>query len=170
MNNFGSNIVTRERLGFIAQIVETTFFLVWFCKLRITNCITLVTSLPWSVIITMSSNRSRHHPTGQRCHRKGRVCRSSRRVRQCHCRHPGATLRWRGTSVLHNPLISCFLSEKWQWKWGTRADCVHTDSLPTPGSSNDQSYSRRQAQRRRCPWSLFFCHSCTSRQNVSSDV
>lgn len=26
MNNFGSNIVTRERLNFIAQIVETRFF------------------------------------------------------------------------------------------------------------------------------------------------
>uniref|UniRef100_A0A8R1DP92 Uncharacterized protein n=1 Tax=Caenorhabditis japonica TaxID=281687 RepID=A0A8R1DP92_CAEJA len=26
MNNFGSNIVTRERLGFIAQVVETRFF------------------------------------------------------------------------------------------------------------------------------------------------
>nr|pir myoblast city protein homolog - Caenorhabditis elegans [Caenorhabditis elegans] len=32
MNNFGSNIVTRERLNFIAQIVETRFFSLSICR------------------------------------------------------------------------------------------------------------------------------------------
>ena len=32
MNNFGCNIVTRERLNFIAQIVETKFFSVSFSR------------------------------------------------------------------------------------------------------------------------------------------
>ncbi|CAI2351048.1 unnamed protein product [Caenorhabditis sp. 36 PRJEB53466] len=32
MNNFGSNIVTRERLGFIAQVVETKFFSLPVCR------------------------------------------------------------------------------------------------------------------------------------------
>ncbi|EGT36402.1 hypothetical protein CAEBREN_00917 [Caenorhabditis brenneri] len=32
MNNFGSNIVTRERLNFIAQVVETKFFSLSICR------------------------------------------------------------------------------------------------------------------------------------------